>query len=125
MSCVHHTAVQVSGTQYVERGDIIRLECNCTGRPNPPHDVTWLKAGERLLADVARDVIITKNIETNMLVSVLVIGRSSEADAADYTCQSSNHDEATITVHVFNGESPFWVGRCSSIEMCHFSSVVR
>lgn len=97
-------AVQVSGTEYVERGGPINLVCNATGRPDPPHNVDWFKAGEKIRSDVERGVIITKNIETKLLVSVLQIQQSKLSDAADYVCQSSNQDMASITVHVLNSK---------------------
>jgi len=96
-------AVQVSGAQYIERGAPIRLECNATGRPDPPHDVSWFKAGRQLHSDAVRDVIITKNIETRMLVSVLIVRHAHLSDSAEYTCLSTNQDSANITVHVLNG----------------------
>ena len=69
----HHTtpvfylpAVQVTGTEYVERGNPIQLICNATGKPDPPHNVDWFKDGTRLESDAEKGIIITKKIETKV-----------------------------------------------------------
>ena len=95
--------MQVSGTEYVEKGGMIQLMCNATGRPDPPHNLEWLKDGLKIQSDIQRGVIVTKKIETRLLVSVLVIQNSNMEHAGDYVCQSSEQDVATVTVHVLNG----------------------
>ena len=97
------TAVQVSGSEFVERGNPLQLVCNATGRPEPPHNVEWYKDGEKVNSDANSGVIITKKIETRMLVSVLVIKSSRMDNSGDYVCRSSNRDFGKITVQVLNG----------------------
>lgn len=97
--------IQVSGDEYIERGGKIQLVCNATGKPDPPHDVEWFKGRERIHSDAENGVIITKKIETKVLVSVLVIRNSKLTDAGNYTCRSSNFDTGTITVYVLNAPS--------------------
>lgn len=94
--------IQVTGTEYVERGSTIELICNATGKPEPPHDVEWFKGGAKINSDAANGVIITKKIETKVLVSILVIRDSKMADSGEYTCRSSNQESETIKVHVLN-----------------------
>ncbi|KAK2181817.1 hypothetical protein NP493_379g00015 [Ridgeia piscesae] len=94
--------VQVTGTEYVERGNALHLVCNASGKPDPPHDVQWFKGGERLQSDASRSILITKKIETKALISVLVIQKSQMADAGDYSCRSSNKDTGTLRVHILN-----------------------
>jgi hypothetical protein len=94
--------IQVSGTEYVERGNAIELMCNATGRPDPPHNVEWFKDGQIVHSDVQRGLIVTKKIETRLLVSVLSIKSSLLSDAGDYICLSSDNESASLRVHVLN-----------------------
>jgi len=56
------TAVRVSGTEYVERGETIRLECNASGKSNPPHDLHWLRNDLPVKSDPSSGVLIAKKI---------------------------------------------------------------
>lgn len=94
--------VQVSGTDYVEFGSEIQLVCNATGKPDPPHDVEWIKDGQKIHSDAKKGVLITKKIETKVLISMLVIQKSSMEDIGYYICRSSNKDTGMIKVHVLN-----------------------
>jgi hypothetical protein len=94
--------VQVSGTDYVEMGQQIQLICNATGKPEPPHDVEWFKDGEKINSDAQTGILITKKIETKVLISVLVIKKSKMKDDGFYVCRSSNRDTGMIKVHVLN-----------------------
>jgi len=96
-------AIQVSGTEYVEANSPIQLMCNATGRPEPPHTVDWFTNGSKVRSDTHDGVIITKKIETRVLVSMLVIKHSRLSDAGTYVCRSSNGEAGTIVVHVLSG----------------------
>jgi len=48
-------------------------------------------------------IMITTNIETKLLVSVLTIRKSKMTDSGEYFCQSSDQDIGKITVNVMNG----------------------
>jgi len=98
-------AIQVSGSDFVEHRSPIQLMCNATGRPFPPHNVDWLKDGQIIHSDVERGLIITTNIETSLLVSVLSIRSARLSDAGQYICMSPDHDSASIYVHVLRGMS--------------------
>ena len=102
--CILLPAVQVSGTKFVNKHEKIQLMCNATGKPDPPHDVEWYKDGHPIDSNALGGVLITKKIETKMLVSMLVISHSNEADAGDYVCISSNRDAGSIKVFILNGE---------------------
>jgi len=101
---VRVAAIYVSGTNVVESGEPINLVCNATGRPEPPHNVEWVKDGHVVHSDVERGLIVTKKIETKLLVSVLSIRVSRQADTGDYVCLSSDMESASIRVVVVNGE---------------------
>jgi len=98
-------AIQVEGSEYVEATSPIQLTCNATGRPDPPHNVDWHKDGSKVRSDANGGVIITKKIETRVLVSMLVIRRSQESDSGTYVCRSSNGETGTIVVHVLKSMS--------------------
>ena len=66
------SAVQVSGTEYVEKNEGVRLFCNATGKPDPPHDVEWFKNGEKINSDAKSGILITKKIETKVKKSALL-----------------------------------------------------
>ena len=88
----------------MEKGGDIELVCNATGKPEPPHDIEWYKGGVKINSDAQSGVIITKKIETKVLVSILVIKDSKTTDSGDYTCRSSDLDTGTLTVHILTGE---------------------
>ena len=96
-------AVQVSGTEFVSISEPVKLMCNATGKPDPPHDVEWFKGGHKINSNAMNGVLITKKIETKMLISVLVISGSRKEDEGDYVCRSSNMDHGSIKVHVLTG----------------------
>ena len=96
-------AIQVSGSEYVEHNGPIQLMCNATGRPDPPHNVDWFKDGQIVHSDVQRGLIVTKKIETRLLVSVLSIRSARLSDAGHYECLSSENESAGISVHVLSG----------------------
>ena len=99
-------AVQVSGSEYVEKGSPVQLICNATGKPDPPHDVEWFKNGMQITSDASNGILITKKIDAKVLISVLVINNSRMKDSGDYVCRSSNRDNGTIKVHILNGKYP-------------------
>ena len=61
------------------------------------------KDGEKITSDAASGIIITKKIETKMLISMLVIRSSQMSDAGIYVCRTSNRDAAMLNVIVING----------------------
>ena len=63
---LYFSAVQVTGTEYVEKGNSVQLICNATGKPDPPHNVEWVKNGTLLESDADAGIIITKKIETKV-----------------------------------------------------------
>jgi len=93
----------VSGTEYVEANSPIKLMCNATGRPEPPHNVNWYKDGEPVLSDAPGGIIVSKKIETRVLVSMLVVKNSRPADSGTYVCRSSTGETGEFVVRVLSG----------------------
>jgi len=100
-----HTAVRISGTAFVERGEPIQLQCNASGKPDPPHDLHWLRNDQPVKSDPSSGVLVAKKIEAKYLLSVLSIERSQFSDAGDYVCVTSNQQTASVAVHVLSGMS--------------------
>ena len=101
--CIVVSAVQLSGSDCVERGNMIQLVCNASGRPDPPHDIEWFRNDVPIHSDSKSGVLITKKIETRFLVSILAIRYSRMADSGEYTCKTSSRDFASVKVNVLNG----------------------
>ncbi|ESO11047.1 hypothetical protein HELRODRAFT_123056, partial [Helobdella robusta] len=96
--------IQISGTTYVEVGQTINLSCNVTGRPLPPHHVTWYKDDEVIIFDPRQSKVkVNQTLFQNNYVSRLEITRVVSIDTAWYTCRSSNDDSDSIHVQVLNG----------------------
>ena len=110
-SCLLCTAVRISGTEYVEQGESIRLQCNASGKPDPPHDLHWLQDDNPVRSDPSSGVLVAKKIETKYLLSVFTIERSRFSDAGEYVCVTSNDDTASMVVHVLTGTSTSAVHR--------------
>ena len=119
---VLYTAIQVSGTQYIEKGSSIQLVCNVTGKPDPPNSIDWYRGNNRVNSDTHNGIIITKKIETRVMVSMLVIKNSQPEDSGEYVCRSSDRESSSIKVHVLNGESPGFIiyKCCMRWRMCWF-----
>ena len=97
----------MTGQEYVEKGQAIHLVCNATGKPDPPHDVQWYKNDVLISSDASSGILITKKIETKVLISVLVVKKSSLSDAGEYECRSSNRDIGKIEIYILNGNYLF------------------
>ena len=100
-----YAAVRISGTDYVERGAPIQLQCNASGKPDPPHDLHWLHNDHPVTSDPSAGVLVAKKIEAKYLLSVLSIERSRFSDAGEYVCVTSNQHTASVSVHVLSGMS--------------------
>lgn len=96
----------MGGTQVVEKGNAIILECNATGGDYPPEDVDWFKDGQKINADAASKIDITKyvSIASKMLFSKLYIKHSRMEDAGIYLCRSSGKNVKFLNVNVLNGK---------------------
>ena len=104
----------LSGTQYVNQGNMINLTCNATGGIRAPLDVDWFFKGERILTTHAkwkdRTQILKRKIG-RYYVSDLIVERSTRNDQGNYVCRStdlSNLKVTSISVHVLSGKLTIW-----------------
>ena len=80
------------------------MTCNATGKPDPPQDLRWYKDGVEIWSDSNSGVIITKKVDSKMLVSLLVIEHVSMSDEGEYECRSTEHDSDKIAIKVTEGQ---------------------
>lgn len=99
--------IQITGQQYVERGDSIVLHCNATGEYYPPDEMDWFHDGHRMSSN--ERIFITKrySIVRRTFTSTLKIKRASMQDSGTYVCRSSNMQITSTKVHVLNGKNFF------------------
>lgn len=83
--------ILLSGKEYVNSGETIRLVCYVTGKTEVPQDVDWFKNGKLLRSLVSKKVQIYKetSIAKRKLDSVLEIRDSTLDDSGTYVCRNS------------------------------------
>ncbi|XP_059172254.1 kin of IRRE-like protein 2 [Physella acuta] len=106
-NAVQPTGIFMSGSKFVEKGDIIHLICNSSGIDSSPDSLDWFKDGIKISPDGVRQIKMDKFYvpSTRTLVSVLDIEHSQMDDAGTYVCRSSNLSITSIRVHVLNAGS--------------------
>ncbi|XP_065348509.1 neurotrimin-like [Cloeon dipterum] len=93
--------------KFYKTGSTIELKCVISQVPHPSTYVTW-KHGQRMLNyDTSRGGISVKtDILSSGATSFLYIANANQHDSGNYTCALTDVADATISVHVLNGESP-------------------
>ncbi|XP_052827980.1 zwei Ig domain protein zig-8 [Octopus bimaculoides] len=96
--------VHIWGTQYVDVGETITLQCNASGVEYIPEEVDWFKDGNEIKPNTQPNVIIRKfpSVNERSLRSTLQIMHGRMSDAGTYICRISESDIASIKVHVLN-----------------------
>lgn len=96
--------IHMAGTQYVDVGDTITLQCNATGVDYIPEDVDWFKDGNEIRPNPLTKIYITKyqSVSARSLHSELEIKHGQMSDAGTYICRISEMDIASLKVHVLN-----------------------
>ncbi|KAK3098412.1 hypothetical protein FSP39_019237, partial [Pinctada imbricata] len=98
-------AISISGTDFVTKGNPIKLQCNATGVEYVPEILDWFKDGNIVSRHYSGHVKITdfNLVEKKTLISKLYIRKSTMEDAGNYMCRSTNLDIGKIMVHVLDG----------------------
>ena len=97
-------AVRISGTEYVEQGETIHLQCNASAHSQPPpRHLHWLHNERPVRSDPSAGVLLANKISADHLLSVLTVEHSRFSDTGEYVCVTSNHDVASMIVHVLTG----------------------
>jgi len=97
------STVHMSGSQYVDSGESIRLTCNATGGLHIPEDIDWFKDGTKIsMKGFNPELELTSDMypETHSLVSELHIKHADLSDSGNYICRSSDRkiDSVKVTV---------------------------
>ncbi|KAH9503193.1 hypothetical protein Btru_068440 [Bulinus truncatus] len=100
-------AVTLTGKEYVDSNEPIRLICNATGGSKIPEDIDWFKDGTKLDSKNRRDpnIVLTKymSLEDQALISELFIEHADINDSGSYICRSSDRELDSIKVTVLVG----------------------
>ncbi|XP_065095573.1 peroxidasin [Ochlerotatus camptorhynchus] len=93
--------------KFYKAGSTIELKCIISKVPQPTSYVTW-KHGMRMLNyDTSRGGISVKtDLLTGGAMSRLYIANANRYDTGNYTCALADIAQATVAVHVLNGENP-------------------
>ncbi|XP_061164135.1 zwei Ig domain protein zig-8-like isoform X2 [Saccostrea echinata] len=102
-----YSSMTLSGTEFVDQGDPIKLSCNATGVKHAPEDVDWFFDGLKIQSSVEEEIVITKfhSPETRTLISTLEIERSKMKHSGIYICRSTDGIIKSHTVQVINATS--------------------
>lgn len=100
------SAVTMTGSKFVTKGETIRLQCNATGSYQAPDDIDWFKDGNKLNPSVTNNIKIVTQLtfEERTLTSVLEVQHTNLEDAGIYVCRSTL-EIASNHVHVLDGRS--------------------
>ncbi|CAG2191807.1 unnamed protein product [Mytilus edulis] len=104
---IFRPAIHISGPNFTEKGEPIRITCNATGDSMTPEHMDWFHNGLKLQQNIDAGVLITefRHSETKTLYSVLEIAKSTMKDTGVYICRSSKKDVDSHHVVVLNADS--------------------
>ena len=83
---------------YVNNGSMIKLVCVLRHSTETPIYVFWYHEDRMVNYDENRDL----NVQTQQMISTLIISSAEISDNGNYTCLPSNTRPASIQVHVLN-----------------------
>ncbi|XP_071169635.1 zwei Ig domain protein zig-8-like isoform X2 [Mytilus edulis] len=103
----NQSAIHISGPNFTEKGEPIRITCNATGDSMTPEHMDWFHNGLKLQQNIDAGILITefRHSETKTLYSVLEIAKSTMKDTGVYICRSSKKDVDSHHVVVLNADS--------------------
>ncbi|VDI19394.1 Hypothetical predicted protein [Mytilus galloprovincialis] len=104
---IFRPAIHISGPNFTEKGEPIRITCNATGDSMTPEHMDWFRDGLKIQQNIDAGVLITefRHSETKTLYSVLEIAKSTMKDTGVYICRSSKKDVDSHLVVVLNADS--------------------
>ncbi|KAK7477836.1 hypothetical protein BaRGS_00030914 [Batillaria attramentaria] len=101
--------IQISGNQFVEKGNTLSLTCNATGFDYPPDELDWFKDGLKLIPGprlkLTKDVSGSVYLSEKTIVSTLTISRAVMGDAGTYVCRASDMQVTSAKVNVLNTDT--------------------
>ena len=105
---IFFSAIHISGPNFTEKGEPIRISCNATSdNLTPDHHMDWFRDGIKIKPNPDEGILITeyRRGESKTLYSELEIVKSTMKDAGTYICRSSRRDVVSHHVVVLNGKS--------------------
>ncbi|EFN82153.1 hypothetical protein EAI_09549, partial [Harpegnathos saltator] len=88
---------------YINRGSTINLTCVVLQSPEPPAYVYWNHNDAIISYDSTRGGISVVTEKGETTTSFLLVQEAKPSDSGRYTCNPSNAQPKSITVHVLNG----------------------
>ncbi|KAF4531496.1 hypothetical protein B566_EDAN004092, partial [Ephemera danica] len=107
MLCVSEPTTDIIGAPdlYIDRGSTINLTCVVLYSPEPPAFIFWNHNDAQIISyDSSRGGVSVITEKGDTTTSFLLIQRAKPSDSGKYTCNPSNAQPKSITVHVLNGE---------------------
>ncbi|XP_053649940.2 uncharacterized protein [Cherax quadricarinatus] len=93
---------------YVKSGSTVTIKCIISAALHQPDYIFWYQGSERVVADDVsgrgRQVFLDRDADTT--VGTLLIPTALPRDQGTYSCAPSTLPNASVTLHVLNGEHP-------------------
>ncbi|XP_024946826.1 zwei Ig domain protein zig-8 isoform X3 [Cephus cinctus] len=107
LNVVEPTTEIVGGPDhYIDRGSTINLTCIVLHSPEPPAYIFWDHNDAIISYDSTRGDVSVVTEKGDSTTSSLLVQQAKPSDSGRYTCNPSNAQPKSITVHVLNGEYP-------------------
>ncbi|XP_068201126.1 uncharacterized protein [Palaemon carinicauda] len=105
MNVVVPSARIINGPEiFVHRGSPINLSCVVDHTVERPSYIYWYHYNKMIDYDKEGDTIKLDKSGPNT-ISNLLVRRASPSDSGKYTCRPSNGEDASVMLHVLNGEN--------------------
>lgn len=104
---VPSVSVEGEREKHVKAGSPVELKCFIKNCLKQPTYVFWYMSGSRLLDSGGRLKVRTSMLPNGVTaLSLLSIEKVVERDRGNYTCRPASGGEASISLHVLEGEKP-------------------
>ncbi|XP_043664186.1 zwei Ig domain protein zig-8-like isoform X2 [Vespula pensylvanica] len=87
---------------YIDRGSTINLTCIILQSPEPPAYIFWNHNNAIISYDSTRGGVSVVTEKGDSTTSFLLVQEAKPSDSGRYTCNPSNAQPKSITVHVLN-----------------------
>ncbi|XP_014600341.1 PREDICTED: T-lymphocyte activation antigen CD86-like isoform X2 [Polistes canadensis] len=96
------TEILGSPDLYIDRGSTINLTCIILQSPEPPAYIFWNHNNAIISYDSTRGGVSVVTEKGESTTSFLLVQEAKPSDSGRYTCNPSNAQPKSITVHVLN-----------------------
>ncbi|KAK0178153.1 hypothetical protein PV328_002130 [Microctonus aethiopoides] len=103
LSVVEPTTEILGGPDlYIDHGSTINLTCIVLNSPEPPAYIFWNHNDAIISYDSSRGGVSVVTEKGDSTTSFLLVQHAKPSDSGQYTCNPSNAQPKSITVHVLN-----------------------